>query len=312
MEILTASIGFCIGINRAYRGMSDRALQEPGFTVAHQNSKMEYDTLRRIERGDPDLLKRYPGLRQVAISHDVATLGEGDRLVLGFHGLAKNDKASLATRGVDLLDDLICPFIAKLDRVVEQEVKQGFDVAMVGSPDNHHLRTARKIAAEHDRRCFAIVKAAEVEALPFADGRPFVLVGEVTGNTEVFHEAIALIERKQLPIKVRKTMCSDSYARQRGAAELAERADVVVLIDDGGDGARSVFEVCARRDKPVHRVRSKDLIEPGWFSGANIVAIVGGILVPEWVIAEAAEQVRVMATATKQPARSSNTEGVAS
>jgi 4-hydroxy-3-methylbut-2-enyl diphosphate reductase len=95
-------------------------------------------------------------------------------------------------------------------------------------------------------------------------------------------------------------MCSDSYGRQRRAAELAEAADVVVLIDDGGDGSRSVFEVCSRRNKPVHRIHSKELIEPGWFEGAKVVAIVGGIMVPEWTIAEAAEHVRSLAAA--QPA----------
>lgn len=299
MEVLTASIGFCIGIARAYRGMSDHALQAPGVTVAHQNSKLDYDTLRRIERGDPELLKRYPGLSQVAVSHDVSTLADGDRLVLGFHGLPEEGKSELAGRGVKIVDDMICPFIAKLDRVVEQEVQRGFDIAMVGSAENHHLRTARKISAEHDRRCFAIVKAQDIEALPFADGRPIALVGEVTGNTETYHEVIRLIEEKHLPVKVRKTMCSDSYNRQRGAAELAEAADVVVLIDDGGDGSRSVFEVCARRNKPVHRVHSKELIEPGWFAGAKVVAIVGGIMVPEWTIADAAEHVRSLAAAER-------------
>jgi 4-hydroxy-3-methylbut-2-enyl diphosphate reductase len=292
MEVLTASVGFCMGIARAYRRMSDHALQNPGFTVAHQNSKLDYDTLRRIERGDPDLLTRYPGLTQVSVSHDVSTLSDGDRLVLGFHGLPQESKSELGRRGVEILDDLICPFIAKLDRVVEQEVQRGFDIAMVGSADNHHLRTARKIAAAHGRRCFAIVDVHDIAKLPFNDGPPIALVGEVTGNTETFREIVRLIEDKGLPVKVRKTMCSDSYRRQQRAAELAEAADVVVLIDDGGDGARSVFEVCSLRSKPVHRVHSKEFIESNWFNGAKVVAILGGIMVPEWTIAEAAEHVR--------------------
>src|SRR3954471_16287650 len=112
MEVLTASVGFCIGINRAYRGMSERALAESEFTVTHQNSKNDFDTLRRIERGDPDLLKRFPGLDRVNVSHDVEALSEGERVVLGFHGLPHEGKEGLATRGVNLLDDLTCPFIA--------------------------------------------------------------------------------------------------------------------------------------------------------------------------------------------------------
>jgi 4-hydroxy-3-methylbut-2-enyl diphosphate reductase len=283
-----------MGINRAYSGMNNRALAEAPFTVVHQNSANEFDTLRRIVGRDPELLNRYPGLDRVAVSFDPGNLHEGDRLVLGFHGLPNEDKHDLTAKGVDLLEDLICPFIAKLDRVVERHVSAGFDVAMVGSADNHHLRTARKFAAAHGRRCFAIVKADDIDVLPFADGVPIVLVGEVTGNTEVFHEAIARIETLKLPLKVMKTMCADSYSRQREAVELAQNTDVVVLVDDGGDGARSVFEVCSRVNGQVHRVRDKRDIQSAWLAGASKVAVVGGILIPDWTINEVAQHIRAM------------------
>jgi hypothetical protein len=125
MEILTASFGFCIGINRAYRGMNERALKEAPFTVAHQNSKGEFDTLRRIDRREPELLNRYPGLDRISVAYDASKLDDGDRLVLGFHGFTQDAKNGLAARGVDVLDDLMCPFIAKLDRVVERLAGEG-------------------------------------------------------------------------------------------------------------------------------------------------------------------------------------------
>src|SRR5262249_59880355 len=75
-------------------------------------------------------------------------------------------------------------------------------------------------------------------------------------------------------------MCSDSYSRQRTAVELAQRADVVILLDDGGGAAQSVFEVCSRVNDRVHRVRSKEEIKPAWFDGAGTAAIIGGILAP--------------------------------
>jgi 4-hydroxy-3-methylbut-2-enyl diphosphate reductase IspH len=132
MEVLTANAGFCLGITRAYRKMNERALGEAPFAVAHQNAGGEFDTLSRIERREPELLARYPGLNNVSVPADLSTLGQGDRLVLGFHGLKKDTKESLAARGVDLVDDLICPFIAKLDRVVERLAGQGFDILIVG------------------------------------------------------------------------------------------------------------------------------------------------------------------------------------
>jgi 4-hydroxy-3-methylbut-2-enyl diphosphate reductase IspH len=65
--------------------------------------------------------------------------------VLGFHGLNKETKTSLVARGVDLLDDLICPFIEKLDRVVERLAKEGFDIAIVGAKDNHIAASRKRL-----------------------------------------------------------------------------------------------------------------------------------------------------------------------
>jgi 4-hydroxy-3-methylbut-2-en-1-yl diphosphate reductase len=294
MEIQTARFGFCIGIDRAYRGMDQRASHDAPFAVAHQNSTSGFDTLRRIETRDPELLSRYPSLSRVSVRHDLDSLEDGDRLVLGFHGLTDTAKDELTGRGVALLDDLICPFIAKLDRVVEQHVLAGFDIAMVGSPDNHHLRTAKKIAADHGRRCFPIVKPEDIDNLPYQDGRPIVLVGEVTGNTQIFHEVIKRIEEASLPVKIKKTMCSDSYQRQGDATSLAAKADLVILVDDGGDGANSVYQVCTRVNSRVYRVRSTSEIRPEWFENAHKIAIVGGILIPEWTLQEVSRHVQTM------------------
>jgi 4-hydroxy-3-methylbut-2-en-1-yl diphosphate reductase len=93
---------------------------------------------------------------------------------------------------------------------------------------------------------------------------------------------------------IAKTMCSDSYSRQRTAVELAQQADVVILLDDGGGAAQSVFEVCSRVNKRVHRVRSKEEIKPAWFDGAGTAAIIGGILVPAWSIEDVAAYVRTL------------------
>jgi 4-hydroxy-3-methylbut-2-enyl diphosphate reductase IspH len=148
-------------------------------------------------RREAGLLADYPGLRELSVVRDVSTLGAGDRLVLGFHGLNKETKESLTARGVDLLDDLICPFIEKLDRVVERLAKEGFDIAIVDTKDNHHCRVAKKIADEHGRRCYVIERADDVDVLSDEEGCPVALVGQVTGNTEIFTEVVERVRRSK-------------------------------------------------------------------------------------------------------------------
>jgi 4-hydroxy-3-methylbut-2-enyl diphosphate reductase len=300
MEILIEKAGFCIGITRAYREMNKRAMNEGTFTVTHQNSEGEHDTLRRIERGDPNLLALYPGLGTLSVTHDASALGSGDRLVLGFHGLPKETKKDLAARGVEFVDDLICPFIAKLDRVVERAVADGFDIAIVGKKLNHHCQTAQKIAEEHGRSCFVLECADDVDLLPRDTGRRIALVGQVTGNTQTFKEVVERLHKSALSIKIVKTMCSDSHSRQKAAIELARKADLVVLVDDGKDASQSVFEVCSRVNERVYRIRSKKDIRPEWFDGASKTAIVAGILVPDWSLQEVAQYIRAVCTGSEK------------
>jgi 4-hydroxy-3-methylbut-2-enyl diphosphate reductase len=291
MEVRTAQVGFCFGIERAYSAFDKHAKAGERIHVAHRAGGA-WDTLRRIERRDPELLNRYPGLENVAVSHDVATLKDGDRLVVGFHGLADDTKAALEARGVALVEDMLCPFIAKLDRVVERLAGEGYDIAIVGKKGNHHCLVAQEFAERHGRRCHVIESPADIDAIPPQERHRLALVGQVTGNTVIFDAVIEHIRQARMPVRIFRTMCGDSRTRQENAVELAKSSDVVILIDDGGGASESVFEVCAPHNARIYRVGAREDIERGWFEGASTVAIVGGILVPEWTIEDMAERVR--------------------
>jgi hypothetical protein len=56
MEVVTAQLGFCFGITRAYDAMNKHASEAP-IHVAHRSGGT-FDTLRRIERTDPSATRR--------------------------------------------------------------------------------------------------------------------------------------------------------------------------------------------------------------------------------------------------------------
>jgi 4-hydroxy-3-methylbut-2-enyl diphosphate reductase len=178
--------------------------------------------------------------------------------------------------------------------VVERLAGEGYDIAIVGAKGNHHCQMAEKFASAHGRRCYVIEKTEDIDALAEAQDQPVALVGQVTGNTAVFTAVVERIRTAETPIKVVKTMCSDSYGRQKTAAELARAADLVILIDDGGGAAQSLFEVCVGINPRIHRVRGNDDIRAEWFEGVGKTAIIGGILVPQWMIDGTARHVRAL------------------
>jgi 4-hydroxy-3-methylbut-2-enyl diphosphate reductase len=290
MDVRTARVGFCFGIERAYSAFDQHARTGERIHVAHRAGGT-WDTLRRIERGDPKLLERYPALRNVAVTHDAATLQEGDKLVLGFHGLAEDTKTTLTNRGVAVVEDMLCPFIAKLDRVVEQAARDGFDIGIVGKKGNHHCNVAEEMAKQHGQRCYVIESPDDLDAIP-NDGRRVALVGQVTGNTVTFDAVIARVEQEKMPVRIFRTMCGDSRTRQEDAVELAKTSDVVILINDGGGASDSVYEVCSRYNARIHKVGAKDDLRREWFNGTTSACVVGGILVPEWTIEDIAQGIR--------------------
>jgi 4-hydroxy-3-methylbut-2-enyl diphosphate reductase len=290
MEVRTAQVGFCFAIERAYGAFDKHARAGERVHVAHRAGGA-WDTLRRIERGDPDLLSRYPGLGDVAVTHDVATLKQGDRLVLGFHGLAERTKADLVDRGVAIVEDMLCPFIAKLDRVVEQAAKDGFDIAIVGKKGNHHCNVAEELAQAHGRRCYVIESVDDLDSIP-NDDRRIALVGQVTGNTVTFDAVIERVERDKMPMRIHRTMCGDSRTRQQDAVALARTSDVVILVNDGGGASDSVYDVCSRHNSRIHKVGGKQDLRPEWFEGTSSACVLGGILVPLWTIEEVAQEIR--------------------
>jgi 4-hydroxy-3-methylbut-2-en-1-yl diphosphate reductase len=62
----------------------------------------------------------------------------------------------------------------------------------------------------------------------------------------------------------------------------------VLVVDDGGGASQSVYEVCTQVNGRVYRISSKEEIQREWFEGIISVAVVGGILVPQWTIDEMA------------------------
>lgn len=290
MEIVKAKVGFCYGIIRAYHLMNKKAADEQ-FYVTHQNSGSDLDTIKRIERRDEHLMNMYPALERVSVVHDIETLRRGDRLVLGFHGLQNHTKKQLEENGVTILDDLQCPFITKLNQTIERLASEGFDIVIVGKRQNHHCQEALRLAEKYHRRCFVIEKEEDVETVTCDDIQRLALAGQVTGNTVTFDYVIKRLHQKGMPVKIEKTMCSDSYLRQGEAIAIAKESDVVIILDDDGGASQSIFEVCSTLGKQIYRIREKEEIRQEWFENVCKVAIICGILVPTWSIDEAAEYI---------------------
>lgn len=303
MEIKTAKHGFCVGVKRAYHGMNRIAATQDGINVFHRFSTsaqaLEWDTIKRIDKGDPNLLEIYPNLNNVFVLDSPSSLENGEKVVLGFHGVEKKERELFETANVEV-QDLQCPFISRYNSALEELATEGFNLIAFGRKQDHHSLDAQRLAREYGRKCVIVEKAEDVDEIHFEAGDEWACVGSVTGNTFLWKAVVSKLNEKEVPIKIVETVCRDSFKRQEEAIQLADEAEVVLVVDDGGGASLSVSEVCSRVNDKVYRISSKEDIQQEWFEGITKVAIVGGILVPQWVFDEMATHLQLFSRSSSK------------
>jgi 4-hydroxy-3-methylbut-2-en-1-yl diphosphate reductase len=153
------------------------------------------------------------------------------------------------------------------------------------------------VASTHQQQRRVIETLEDLDTIPLGGLEQWALVGQVTGNTLLWEAVVKWAHQQGIAANVKQTICSDSYQRQEQAMALAHQADRCLVVDDGGGASVSLFEVLSAIHDQVYRVRWRDdgswkaSIDPTWLMGAGSVAVVGGILVPQWTIHEVAAYV---------------------
>jgi 4-hydroxy-3-methylbut-2-enyl diphosphate reductase len=305
MEVSTAKLGWCMGIERAYRLMNRQAATTAGQPIyaTHRpppSTNADLDTLSRIAQKDRRLLEQYPALQTVQVLPNPSAVQDHTTLMLGYHGLSHDTIQDMASRGVEV-KDYQCPFIAKLDDTIDRMVAEGFDILIMGKRQNHHCLHAQEVASTHQRQCVVIETLEDLETMALGAAAQWALVGQVTGNTLLWDAVVKWLQGRGIAARVMETICSDSYQRQEQAMALAHQAACCLVVDDGGGATVSLLEVLSAIHERVYRVRWQDdgswkaCIDPTWLTGADSVAVVGGILVPQWALQEVAAYVQDLA-----------------
>jgi 4-hydroxy-3-methylbut-2-enyl diphosphate reductase len=291
VEVLVAKIGLCFGIHRAYQNMDNLAAQGNLIRVGSGKQKnTEWDVLQRIKNRDADLFRKYPNLEGLEIVQDTGTLTEGVEVAIGYHGYEPELMSDLESRGV-ILHNYQCPFIAKMNEIAEELAAEGYDLIAFGKSQNHHCLYAKRVAERFGRACLITEDVVTVKETVLEPGRKWACIGQVTGDAGRWDDFVQGLNAMDIPVRVVDTVCSDSRDRQSEAAALASEADVVIVVDDGGDASTSVYDTCHRTNSRTFRYGTGMPLREAWIKGATRIAVVGGIMVPDWVLDRVAKEV---------------------
>ena len=264
-----AEMGFCFGVRRAIK-LVEKAAQERG----------PLQTLGALVHNRQVVDK----LAECGVSI-AASLDEirGDIVAIASHGVEPGVMKQIKARGFEVVD-ATCPFVRKAQVVARRLGKEGFWVLVFGDASHPEVQAVLGWAGKN--------ASASVEIPQFtAQPKRLGILCQTTQNQERFANFVARIiasdTAKFSELRIFNTICNATRKHQAAALELAQRADLMIVIG-GKDSAntRRLAEICANTGVATYHIETAAGLAPSWVQGRRHIGITAGASTPDEAIDE--------------------------
>ena len=196
-------------------------------------------------------------------------------LIIRAHGVLPHVIDQARAKGLEVLD-ATCPYVKKVHMAAEKLVREGYQLIVVGESGHPEVEGILGHAGD----------SAHVVSTPhYLDGVDLARkVGVVVQTTQTPANLAAIVSAlalRTMDLRVVNTICSATQERQDSAAELASRADVMIVIGGKNSGnTRRLAEICMACCPRTHHIEDSSEIQRTWFEGVALVGITAGASTP--------------------------------
>jgi len=268
--IIARPTGFCFGVERAIRlAKTGKARSGKVYTLGELvHNPLVLDEL---ERQGIRAIRRPTGAKDGA-------------LVIRAHGCPPETLSECERLGITVID-ATCPYVRKVQNVAKRLKDEGYTVVVVGERNHPEVRSI----LGHSRGASRVYSPR----MRFRPGKLGV-VAQTTMSRERLREAVANLSRlRYTELRVFDTICEEVAARQKSAARVAAKSDLVIVVG-GRNSANSsrLAEIARSAGRDVVFVERAAELRRRLLIGRRTVGIVAGSSTPSWVVEEIAEIAR--------------------
>jgi 4-hydroxy-3-methylbut-2-en-1-yl diphosphate reductase len=214
--------------------------------------------------------------RGIRVAQEVAA-ADTRTVMITAHGASEKAMERVRERGLNLIE-ATCPLVRVAHRAVANLARTGYHPVVVGKRDHVEVRGLTEDLQEFD------VVLSEADVFELKERPRFGVAAQTTQPIEKVRWLVELIRRRFPASEVRfiDTVCQPTKQRQNAATELAQQADVVVVV--GGARSNNTHELvrtCSQHCSRVHHVQSVNDLCETWFEGAQTVGVTAGTSTPD-------------------------------
>ncbi len=266
MKIIRADhLGMCFGVRDA---IALARLQAQAQPITVLGELVHNETVLRDLRSRGIAIERQ--LEDVTTKHVLITA----------HGASQHLLERVRARGLEV-QEATCPLVHFAHRAVRKLVADGFHPVIVGQRQHVEIRGITEDLQEYD----VVLTEQDVDGL-----LPRPRFGVAAQTTQPVQRVRHLVNRLQqrfpmAEVRYMDTVCQPTKQRQQAALELAQQADVVIVIGGANsNNTRELVATCNRHCQRVHHVQSAADLQPEWFEAAQTVGITAGTSTPDELI----------------------------
>jgi len=273
-------IGFCFGVRRAIDILEKVARERGGV-----------ETLGAVVHNE-QVLQKLARLG-VRVAKDVASI-RGDTVVTSSHGISPQLEEEIRARHIDIISTT-CPFVLRAQVAARRLAESGFLVVIYGDANHPEVKG---ILGWTKGQGIASLDEGFVSAFERIPRR----LGILSQTTQVPAHFTAFVKKlvdtafiRDSELRVIDTICHDIRERQASALELAERADLMLVV--GGHHSANtnrLAELCAAVTE-THLIETAQEIQPSWLEGKRHIGITAGASTDEETVDEVLQKLEGIA-----------------
>ncbi len=172
-------------------------------------------------------------------------------------------------------------------------VREEYHPIIVGKREHVEVRGLTEDLEDFD------VVLTEADVFELRERPRFGVAAQTTQPIEKVRGLVDLMRRRFPASEVRfiDTVCRPTKQRQNSAVELAQQAEVVVVIGGAqSNNTQELVRTCSRYCRRVHHVQGVSDLRQEWFEGAQTVGVTAGTSTPDASINEVEQWLNQLAS----------------
>lgn len=263
--ILSEMAGFCFGVNRAINTI-DKLIQK----------NMLIYTYGPIIH-NPQVVEYYKK-KGVNVVDDLSKIEDKSTLIIRTHGITKKEHDLLIARDINIIDRT-CPFVKKVQKIVEEYYKKGYSIVIVGDANHPEIVGVNGWC---DNKAYIVDNEQKAKNL---DLKKACVVAQTTLPKSIWESILNVLKAKISDLVAFNTICDATEKRQLAAVELSKKVDSMIVVGGlNSANTKNLARLCKKFCSRTYHIETINQLPDKSFFKNDIIGITAGASTPDWIL----------------------------